>query len=71
MTAQATGLCTIGDLPDFVERLLPNRQVYQPSEQNHAMYQDLFEVYRRLAEKMKDDFAALAGVVGKYNLEGW
>jgi xylulokinase len=69
MTAQATGLCSLAELPDFVERLLPNRQVTRPSPEKHAMYQDLFEVYRLLAEKLKDDYAALAGVVEKYNLQ--
>jgi xylulokinase len=70
LTAQATGMCTADELPGFVERLLPNRQVYQPSPVNHAMYQELFEVYRQLAERTKNDFASLAEVVGKYRLEG-
>ena len=69
MTAQAIGLCALWELPDFVERLLPERKVYTPSMENHAMYQELFGVYRRLSEKMKEDFAALAGVVGTYGLE--
>jgi xylulokinase len=68
MTAQAAGLCTAAELPEFVERLLPERKVYAPSPQNHAMYQELFEVYRNLAEKLKDDFAGLAAVTGKYGL---
>jgi hypothetical protein len=34
------------------------------------MYQELFEVYRQLAERTKNDFASLAEVVGKYRLEG-
>lgn len=69
MVAQATGLISLGMLPEFVEGLLPNRTVYQPSEANHAMYMALFEVYQRLAEKLRDDFAALADVTHKYRLE--
>ncbi len=69
MVAQATGLCTLEELPAFVEQLLPKRLVYEPSPTNHAMYQELFEVYHRLSSKMKEDFAALAGVVRKYRLE--
>lgn len=69
MVAQATGLVPLAELPDFVEHLLPNRQVYQPSPNNHAMYAGLFEVYRSLSDKLRDDFAALAGVAHQYGLE--
>ncbi len=69
MTAQAAGLCTVAELPDFIEHLLPNRQVYWPAPDRHEMYAGLFEVYRNLAEKLKDDFAGLSGVVRRYGLE--
>ena len=69
MTAQAAGFCRVEDLPEFVEQLLPDRQVYQPVPERHALYADLFEVYRRLSARLKEDFAALAAVVRKYPLE--
>lgn len=68
MTAAATGLCGVSELPGVVERLLPQRQVYEPSMANHAMYRELFEVYLRLSAQMKDDFAALAEVVDRFQL---
>jgi xylulokinase len=69
MTAQAIGLVSLEELPDFVERLLPNRRVYEPSPAQHAMYQELFEVYARLSGQLKETFAQLAGVSQKYSLE--
>jgi len=69
MTAQAAGLCRTDELPDFVEHLLPNRQVYWPAPERRELYAGLFEVYQRLAEKLKDDFAGLAGVVRRHGLE--
>jgi xylulokinase len=69
MTAQAVGLCRLQELPDFVEHLLPERRVYHPSPANHAVYADLFEIYLRLSEKLKDDFADLAALAQKYPLE--
>lgn len=69
MVAQATGLVRLDELPEFVENLLPNRKIYQPSAANHAMYAELFEVYQGLSEKLRGDFAALARVAGKYHLE--
>lgn len=69
MLAQSTGLCRMEELPEFVERLLPLRTVYEPDPARHAIYTDLFEIYQRLSEHAKDDFANLAGVVTKYALE--
>jgi len=66
MTACATGLCLPEELSGFVENMLPNRRVYEPAPERHALYADFFEVYRRLSEKLKDDFASLASVTGKY-----
>ncbi len=67
MTAQAVGLCPVAELPDFVERLLPTRRVYEPSPARHAMYQELFGVYRELSGKLKSDFAALSNLALKYS----
>ena len=57
------------ELPEFVEHLLPLRQVYEPVPARHAMYNELFAVYAQLSARLKDDFCGLAGVVAKYQLE--
>lgn len=69
MSAPAAGLCRLEELPEFVERLLPNRRVYEPSSERHALYQDLFAVYLQVSAHLKADFAALADVSRKFNLE--
>lgn len=69
MTAQATGLCSAENLPEFVERLLPERRVYEPDPARHRMYAELFEIYLSLSGKLKDDFASLASAAHKYGLE--
>ena len=54
--------CGIGlhkDIGACVSDLLPNRQVFEPSVKNHALYQELFGVYRSLSRKLMDDFAQL------------
>ena len=68
MTAQAAGLVTIKELPSFVEQMLPNRRVYEPSPERHSMYQELFEIYLQLSGQLKENFAALAGVTHKFQL---
>ncbi len=68
MTAQAAGLVTIEELPSFVEQMLPNRRVYEPSPERHSMYQELFEIYLQLSGQLKENFAALAGVTRKFQL---
>src|SRR6266851_1830631 len=40
LTAHAVGLCD--DIGSCVERLLPNRQVFDPSPERHAIYENLF-----------------------------
>ncbi len=42
-----------------VSGLLPARQVFEPSAENHALYQELFAVYRSLSRKLMDEFAQL------------
>jgi hypothetical protein len=63
------GICTLHELPDFVERLLPNRVVYEPSAARHALYRELFELYLSLSTKLRQDFAGLAGVVQRNHLD--
>ena len=69
MLAQASGLCRVEELPQFVEQLLPDRRVYEPVQARHAMYNELFAVYENLSGKLKEDFSHLANVVAKYALE--
>jgi xylulokinase len=69
MLAQASGLCRAPELPEFVERLLPDRRVYEPVQARHAMYNELFGVYENLSGKLKEDFHALAEVAARYALK--
>ncbi|MBA3870301.1 MAG: carbohydrate kinase [Anaerolineae bacterium] len=67
LTAYAIG--QVDDIGACVERLLPNRQVYEPSPQRHALYEDLFGLYRDLSRKLLPDFEHLAALNRKHNLE--
>ena len=57
LTAHAVGLTD--DIGACVDSLLPKRRLYEPSSQNHAIYQELFQVYRSVSRKLMDDFAHL------------
>jgi len=63
LTAHAVGLCD--DAGACVEKLLPTRRVFEPNAQQHAHYQELFEVYSSVSQKLLPDFDALARVVGE------
>ena len=57
--------CGIGlhkDIGACVSDLLPNRQVFEPSMKNHALYRELFGVYRSLSRKLTDEFAKLDSI---------
>lgn len=60
LTAYGVGLCD--DIGACVERLLPNRQVYEPNPDHHALYDQLFQVYRSVSRKLMDDFAHLDSI---------
>lgn len=60
LTAHAVGLCD--DAGTCVERLLPQRTVYEPNAQNHARYQELFNIYLSVSEKLLPEFEALASL---------
>ncbi len=66
LTAYAVGLCE--DVGACVERLLPNRQVFEPSAKRHALYEDLFGIYRRISRRLLADFDDLAAVEQKHGL---
>ncbi|MCA9948510.1 MAG: hypothetical protein KDE48_02605 [Anaerolineales bacterium] len=57
LTAYAVGLCD--DISTCVDSLLPKRRLYTPSSENHAHYQELFQVYRSVSRKLIDDFTDL------------
>lgn len=58
LTAQGVGL--IDDAGALVERLLPNRRVYEPNAAHTARYRELFDIYRRLSRKLLDEARALS-----------
>ena len=60
MTAQAVGLC--GSAAECVERLLPERRVFEPSPSRHALYRELFEVYRSASRKLLVECEELAAI---------
>jgi xylulokinase len=66
LTAQTVGLS--GDAGECVNRLLSSRQVFEPSPERHALYADLFQVYRNVSRKLLEDFDQLAAVTRKYGL---
>jgi xylulokinase len=57
LTAFGVGLSN--DIGARVSDLLPTRQVFEPSMENHALYQELFAIYRSLSRKLTDEFAQL------------
>jgi len=65
LTAQAVGWCA--EAGECVERLLPQRQVFEPSAERHAWYADLFEVYRSVSRKLLSDFDELAAISQRYS----
>ncbi len=50
LTAHAVGLCD--DAAACVERLLPQRTVYEPSPARHALYQERFAIYLDVVERL-------------------
>ncbi len=60
LTAYAIG--QVDDVGACVERLLPNRQVFEPSPERHAQYEALFGLYRDLSRKLLTDFEHLAAL---------
>ena len=57
LTAHAVGL--FDSIEVCVNSLLPNRIVYEPSPSNHAIYQELFQIYRSISRKLHSDFVNL------------
>jgi len=64
MAASAVGLCD--DVSARIDELLPERRVFEPSPERHTMYEELFEIYLDLSDKLQPDFEQLAQVVQRY-----
>jgi xylulokinase len=62
----AHGIGLSKDIGARVSDMLPNRQVFEPSSARHALYQELFGVYRSLSRKLMDDFAQLDTITRNY-----
>lgn len=67
LTASAVG--QVDAAGDFVEHLLPNRQIFEPTRERHALYEDLFGLYRELSGKLLSDFERLAAINRKHSSE--
>jgi xylulokinase len=61
MVAQAVGLCD--DMVACIEKFLPERRVFQPSPERHAMYEDLFQLYLTLSDNLQPHFKQLANII--------
>jgi xylulokinase len=68
LTAKAIGWCE--DTGTLVESLLCKRQVFEPIPERHAMYEDLFGVYRSVSRKLLEDFDRLAVLAQTHSLIG-
>lgn len=55
----AAGLGYADDIGECVERLLPNRQVFEPSPSRYELYEELFSIYRDVSRKLLSDFDRL------------
>lgn len=64
MTAHAMGLES--DMGLCVERLLTQRQVFEPSPGRHRLYEDLFGVYMDVSRKLMEDFDHMAEITRRH-----
>lgn len=64
LAAQALGLCE--GAGECVDRLLSQRQVFEPSPQRHALYRDLFQVYRNVSRRLLPEFEHMATIAQKH-----
>jgi len=66
LTAAAVGL--VESAGATVDRLLSQRQVFEPSTARHALYEDLFGVYRSVSRRLLADFDELSAVSARHGL---
>ena len=64
MAAHAIGLES--SMGQCVERLLPQRQVFEPSPDRHRLYEDLFGVYMDISSKLMEDFNHMAEITHRH-----
>lgn len=60
MIGHAVGI--YNDLAQQMDLFLPERTIYQPSEERHGLYHKLFELYLELADSLRPGFARLADI---------
>lgn len=60
LTAQGVGL--VKDAGALVEKLLPNRRVFEPNPEHVERYSELFAIYRRVSRNLLTETAALAAL---------
>lgn len=58
----ACGIGLAGSISETITSLLPNRQIFEPSMVNHAMYEELFQVYRAVSRQNLESFAKLDAI---------
>jgi xylulokinase len=58
----AYGIGLRKDIGTTISELLPNRQVFEPSIVNHALYDELFGVYRSISRNSMGSFAKLDAI---------
>ena len=58
----ACGIGMNGSISETITSLLPNRQIFEPSMVNHAMYEELFQVYRAVSRQNLESFAKLDAI---------
>jgi xylulokinase len=63
LIARAVGMCD--DIGACVEKLLPQRQVFEPNAERHALYEKMFDVYMSVSQKLLPDFEQMSRLAGK------
>ncbi len=58
MTGYGIGRYT--DLAETIQQFLPQRQTYHPDLVHHAVYEELFPIFRNAYEALRPSFSALA-----------
>ena len=66
LTAYGMGLRD--DIGEVIVESLPKKKVFEPSSENHARYEELFQVYRNLSRKIMQEFKDLKTLSEKYTL---
>lgn len=57
LTAYAIGIRD--NIESCINELLPNKKIFHPSYENHAIYEELFQIFRSLSRKLMDEFVMM------------